>query len=206
MHAVLALQVAVGILTALHLHSDALDAGLVAVQQVGDGHLVSMLFGPTHVHTHQHLRPVLGLSAAGAAVNLHHAVHGVFLLAQHVHQLQLFGGLQRGGIVGVHLLLGHHLVLEEVEGQLQLVGSRAYVLISVYPALDAFHFLHLLLGAFRVVPEVRGLRAQLLLFQLHPLLVNLQIVLQLVGAVKYIFQLVLCNHVYSSYILSISRL
>ena len=42
MHAVLALQVAIGILTAFYLHSDALDAGFIAFLQVCHTHFVAV--------------------------------------------------------------------------------------------------------------------------------------------------------------------
>ena len=63
MHAVLALQEAIGKLATLNLHGDTLDACLIAVKQVGNGHLIAMGLGPTHIHTHEHLGPVLSLSA-----------------------------------------------------------------------------------------------------------------------------------------------
>ena len=193
-HAVLALQVSIGILAALNLHGYALDAGIVALQQARYSHLVAVGLSPPHVHTHQHLCPVLALCATGAAVDLQHTVHRVLLLPQHVHHLQVLDGLQRLLIVGIHLLLAHHLLLEEVKGQLQFVCSRAYIIISFYPTLDTAHLFHLFLGALRVVPEVGSLRSELLFFQLHLSLVNLQIVAQFIGSVEHVFQLFLRNH------------
>ena len=86
-------------------------------------------------------------------------------------------------VVVVHLLLRHHLILIEVEGQLQLVGLESHVVISVEPFLDALHLLHLLLGPFGVVPEVGSLCAEVFFLPLNLLLVDFEIVLQFVGTV-----------------------
>ena len=153
-----------------------------------------MRLGPAHIHTHEHLRPVLRLGAAGAAVYLHHAVHRILLLSQHVHQLQLLDGLQSLPVVAVYLILGDHLVLEEVEGQLQLVGLQPDVIVAVNPSFDAFHLLHLLLSPFGIFPEVGSLCAEILFLPLHLLLVNAQVMFQFVGAIEYILQLFLGNH------------
>ena len=204
-HAVFRLQEAVGKLAALDFHRHALDAGLVALLQVRDGDLVAVGLGPAHIHSHQHLGPVLALGAACARVDFQHAVHRVFLLAQHVLEFEVFDELQGALVVGVHLFFGHHVVVVEVEGQLQLVGGHPHGLVVLDPLLDAFHLLHLFLGAFHVVPEVGCLRAQLLFLELHLLLRNVQVVVQLFGTFENIFELFLRNHGYS-YILSMTSL
>ena len=158
-----------------------------------------MGFGPAHVHTHEHLRPVLALRAACAAVNLHHAVHGVFLLAQHILEFKVFNGVDCLGVVLVNLLLRHHLVVVEVESQLQFVGQRAHLFISVNPAADAFHLFHLLLRGLGVVPEVGRLGAQFFLFKFYFLLVYVKIAVQRVGALHHIFQLFGCYHLFYGY-------
>ena len=153
-----------------------------------------MSFSPAHIHTHQHLCPVLAFCTTGTGINLEHAVHRVFLLAKHVLQLQVFDGFDRLGIIGIHLFLGHHFVFIEVEGKLQLIGIKTYSLITVEPFLDTFHLLHLLLSILRVFPKVRSLGAELLLFEFYFLLVYIEIVMQSVSSVHHILQLVSCNH------------
>ena len=64
--AVFALEEAVGKLAALDFHRDALDACLVAFLKVGNGDFVVVGFGPAHIHSHQHLRPVLTLGSSCA--------------------------------------------------------------------------------------------------------------------------------------------
>ena len=155
-----------------------------------------MGLGPPHVHPHEHLCPVLALGAAGAAVYLHHAVHGVFLLAQHVLELESLYGLYGAVVVGIDLLLGDHVVLVEVERELQLIGARAHLLVAVDPALQGLDLLHLLLCPLRVVPEVGGLCAQVFLLILHLLLVNVKVSVERVGALHDVFQLFCGNHIY----------
>ena len=195
-HSVLALEKAVGVLAALYLHRDALDACLVALLKVAYRHLVAVSLCPAHVHTHEHLRPVLALGAAGARVYLHHAVHRVFLLAQHVLQLEVFDGGDSLRVVVVYLLFGYEFVFMELEGELQLVGELAHMGVALYPALQRLHLLHLLLGALRVFPEVGRLRAELFFFKFYFLLVDIKIALEGICTLKHILQLVGSDHLY----------
>ena len=67
-HAVLAVQVAVGV-GAAHREGGALDARFFAVLAVEELDVVALLLRPAQVHAHQHLGPVLRLGAAGAGVD-----------------------------------------------------------------------------------------------------------------------------------------
>ena len=183
MHAVLALQVAIGIFAAFNLHGNTFDTCLVAVKKVRDGHLVAVSLGPAHIHAHEHLRPVLCLGASGTTVDLQYSFHRVFLLAQHIHQLQLLNGLDGLAVVVIDFLFGDHFLFIEINGQLKFVGFHAHVVIAVNPFLDGLHLLHLFFGTLRVVPEIGSLRAQVFFFPLHLFLVNLQVELQLFCAV-----------------------
>ena len=171
MYPILALQETVSELTTLNLHCHTLYAGLIAFLQVGYGNLIAMSLSPAHIHTHKHLRPVLTLRTTGSGVNLHDTVHRVFLLPEHILQLKVLDGLDSLVIVFIHLLLSDHLLLVEVECQLQLICELPDVIISYYPFLDALDLLHLFLCTLHVLPEVGCLRAQLLLLKLHFLLV-----------------------------------
>ena len=206
-YAVLALQIAVGILTALNLHGNALDTGLIAFLQVRDGHLVTMSLRPSHVHTHEHRCPVLTLCTSGTRVDLQHTVHRVFLLTEHVLQFQVLNELQCPRIVGIHLLLGHHLVMVEVKRQLQFISRQFDAVISFDPLFNTLHLLHLLLRTLHILPEVGSLRTQLLLLKLHFFLVDVEIAIQGFGSIEYILQLVLRYHsCYSLYIASMTSL
>ena len=194
MHAVLRLQVAVGKLPTFYLHRHALDAGIVAIEDVGNRHLVAVSLGPSLIHAHEHLCPVLCLGATGTAVDFQHGIHRVFLLAEHVLQFEALDGLDGAGIVIVDLLFRHHLVLIEVESQLQLVGQGSHLLIAVEPHLDAFHLFHLFLGPLAVIPEVRGLRSEVFLLVFHLLSVDVEVAVECIGPLHDILQLVLCDH------------
>ena len=175
MHPVLRFQITVGIVAPLNLHRHALDTRLITVEQVGYRHLIAVSLRPAHIHTHQHRGPVLCLRTTGTRVNLQHRLHRVLLLAEHILQFQVLDGLNRLGVGVVHLFLGHHLVLVEVEGQLQFVGQGTHLLIAVEPFLDALHLLHLLLCALTVFPEVRRLRTKILLLVLHLFLIYFEV-------------------------------
>ena len=89
-----------------------------------------MCLTPAHVHAHEHRRPVLALGTAGTRVDLHHTVHRVLLLAQHVHKFQVLNGFYGVGIVGVDLFLCHKLIFIEIEGELKLIDLLFHVFIS----------------------------------------------------------------------------
>jgi long-subunit acyl-CoA synthetase (AMP-forming) len=127
-------------------------------------------------------------------IDLEHAVHRIFLLAKHILQLQVFDGLDSLAVIGIHLFLGHHFVLIEIEGELQFIGIKAHGLIAIEPFLDALHLLHLFLRILWVFPKVRSLGAELLLLEFYFLLVDIEIMMESIGSVHHIFQLVSCNH------------
>ena len=187
MDTILRLQIAIGIVAALYLHGHALDTSLIAVEQAGDRHLIAMSLCPAHIHPHQHRSPVLSLRTAGTRVYLQHRLHGILLLTEHVLQFQILDGLHGIPISLVDLLFRHHLIFIEVESQLQFVGQCTYLFITVKPAPDTLHLLHLLLGPDTVFPEVWCLSTKILLLILHLLLVYLQITVQRIRPLQHIF-------------------
>ena len=196
-HTILAFQVTVSIFATLNLHGYTLDARLVTILQVTDCHLMTVSLGPAHIHTHQHRCPVLTLRTAGTRVDLHHAVHRILFLAEHVLQLQILDGGNSLGIVVIHLLLGHHLIMVEIVGQLQLVGQGTHLLIAIQPSLDVLHLLHLDLRPLGVFPEVGSLRTQVFLLKFYLFPIDVQIAVQVICAFEDILQLVLCDHISS---------
>ena len=172
-----------------------------AFQQVADDTLVAVLFGPPHIHAHQHLCPVLCLGAAGSRVDFQHGVHGVFLLPEHILQLQVLDGIDGFCIYVVHLFLGDELFLVEVEGRGELIGERLHLVVALDPFLQALDLLHLLLGALGIFPEVGCLRADLLLFIFHLLAGNVEVFVERLNALLGFLQLFWCNH--ASYYVSI---
>ena len=79
MHAVLALQMAIGVFTG-DSDGSALDAALFTVLIVHGLAVVAVALGPAGIHAVEHLSPVLGLGAAGAGVDGEDGV-GVIILA-----------------------------------------------------------------------------------------------------------------------------
>ncbi len=164
-HPALGPQVAVGV-AAGDLHSNALDAGLLARSHVQDGGAAAALLGPAQVHAQQHLRPVLGVGAARAGVDGQDGVPAVVLAGEGQRQLHL---LQSGGQlvdVGGHgggegfvvLRLGQ---VEQLQG-LAGLSLRTAPGLHLLPGVgQAAHHLLRLVG---VVPEAGagGLPLQLL--------------------------------------------
>ena len=95
-HAGLAAQVAVGVLAG-HLDGRRLDPRLFARQQVDDLGLEPRALAPAQVHAHEHLRPVLGLGAAGAGMDGQDRRLGVVRAGQHDLELELVQLAPRGG-------------------------------------------------------------------------------------------------------------
>ena len=89
------------------------DAGLITRQQVIHFGFKSPAFGKTQIHAQQYLRPILGLSAAGAGMNSDEGIFIVVFAAQHHLQLQatqillldlkLIGGFGQDGLIGLFL-------------------------------------------------------------------------------------------------------
>ncbi len=77
-HTVLALQIAISVLAALDGHGHALDTSLITFLHIGDGYLVAMSLSPAHIHTHQHLRPILTFRTTGTGIDLEHAKNLIY--------------------------------------------------------------------------------------------------------------------------------
>ena len=194
-HSILTLKIAIGIFTSLYLHRHALDTGFVALLQVADGHLMSVSLSPPLIHTHEHGSPVLTLCTTSATVDFQHTVHRVFLLPQHVHEFEVLDGSDGTLIISIHLLFGNHLILIEVESQLKFIGQQSHLCVAINPFFDALHLFHLFLSALGVIPEIGSLCAEVLLFIFNLLFVYIQIAVELFGALQYVLQLVLSDHI-----------
>ena len=182
MHAVLALEVTIGIL-ALNLERAGLNACVIAVEQVADNALVAVCLGITHVHSHEHLCPVLSLGAASTRVYLEDSVHRVFLAPQHVLEFELFYRGDGFVIESIHLFLGDEFLLVELESRVEFVAKRLDLCVALEPFLQPFDEFHLLLGTLLVVPETWGLRAKQFFFVLYLLAVDVEVAVELLGAV-----------------------
>ena len=70
----------------------AFNARLFSWLQVQHFALHTLGIGPAHIHAHDHFRPVLGIGAARAGMDIHNGVHAVFFRAQqqaHFHAFKL---------------------------------------------------------------------------------------------------------------------
>ncbi len=173
MHAVLAFEIAVG-KVAFDVDGDGFDAGFLAVEKVGDGGLVAVLFGPAQVHAHEHGCPVLAFGAAGSGVDFQHHSELVFLAPEHVAQLQGFDLGYGFGIERVDLFFGHEFLFVEVKRQTKLFHGFLHVFISVDPCLEILDLLHLYLSFFGVFPEVGHVGAEFFFLYLNFLVVDVK--------------------------------
>ena len=140
-----------------------------------------MALGPAGVHPVQHLRPVLGLGAAGAGVEGQNGVVGVVFAAEQRRQPALADLLFQRLIsaddllqlAGVILLLGH---FAQGQGVLPLRNQLVMLFDLV---LQALYLTAHLLAALQIVPEALLLRLLLQLGQLLTGLGDTQRLLQL---------------------------
>src|SRR5579863_6076227 len=81
-------QIAIGI-ASCHLNRDTFQARFFTLAVVVNLCAELMSFGPTQVHTQQHLRPVLRVNAAAASMNTENSITFVVFATQHQRELQL---------------------------------------------------------------------------------------------------------------------
>src|SRR5579884_3661255 len=79
-------QVAIGVAPA-NLDGDTFDTSFLTLVIFADLGAEMMALGPTHVHTKQHLRPILGINAAASRVNAHNGIALVMLAVEHQREL-----------------------------------------------------------------------------------------------------------------------
>ena len=153
-HAVLALEIAVGVL-ALNLDGGALDARLLAVLPVEQGVGVAVALRPAGVHAVEHLRPVLRLGAARAGVDGEYGVVRVVLAGEQRGKAHLLQRRLEGGEVALQLV--EHAVVVLLYGHLaqhhHVVPLGAQPLIALHLLLELLEALLHLLGVVHVVPE-----------------------------------------------------
>ena len=170
MHAVLALEEAVGVL-ALDEDIGGLDAGGVAVLIVHDLVGKAVALCPARVHAVQHRAPVLRLGAACAGMEGHEGVVAVVFTGEQRAELLLRYGLLELLEAGLKLLEHGLVVLLDrhlADGQ-QVVAQRAHPAIRLDLALERAHAGDDLLALLRIIPEtrLRGLDLQLLYLTLR---------------------------------------
>ncbi len=152
-HTVLAFQITVGIF-ALELHRARLDTDLVARLVVEHLHLVAVRLAPTHIHAHEHRRPVEGLRTAGARIYIDDSTHAVLLAPQHVAQFECLDKRYALGIQCVAILLGSDTFLDEFGHHFEFLGAFADVVEIDNPTLYRCDFAQLGLRLVGRLPEI----------------------------------------------------
>ena len=148
-----------------------------------------MGLAPAGVHAHQHRRPVEGFGAARPGIDVEDRPQLVLLAAQHVAHLEVLDLLERRGIMGVHLGLGHHPLLHEVGHQREVLGILAHGIVVVDPRFDRRHLAQLLARLVGLVPEIRLLGLLLLIAQVDALLFDIETAFQRLPALSDLFDL-----------------
>ena len=156
MHAILALEIAIGIV-ALYLHSHRLDACIITIKNIAYPDLIVMSLSITHIHPHQHLRPVLRLRATCTSIDLQHTAHRVGLLMKHVPELKVLHKLQGVRILDINLLFRRLTLFRKVVQHLKVLISLHYLVKSIDPTLDVTHLVHHHLPVLGVVPKTISL-------------------------------------------------
>ena len=156
MDALLRLEEAVGIM-ALDEERCALDAGLIARQQVSRLDREAVALGPAAVHAQQHLRPVLRLCSARTGVQRQDGIVGIVRAGEQHLKLQSLEAFSnrcelRLDVIFHALILLFHAHLPECLSILELADE---VLVLVDADLDVIEFLVDLLGLLCIVPERR---------------------------------------------------
>ena len=163
-----------------------------------------MRFGIAHIHSHQHLSPILCFSTTCTGVDFQHGIHAVLLSSKHIFQFKSLDFFDGMGINCINLLFGDEFFLVEIEGRFQFVAERFHLCVALEPLFNSLDKLHLLLCTFLVIPETRRLRTELFLFVLYLFRVDVEVAVQLFRAFLDFLELFLCYH--SSYIFAICSL
>ena len=209
-HAVLTLEVAVGIVT-LDEDGGGLDARLVAGLIVHELIGVAVALGPAGIHAVEHLRPVLRLGAAGAGVEGQNRVVRVVLAGEKRGQtaladllFELFIALDHVGQLGRVVLLLRHLAERE-----RVLPLRIQAVLLADAVLQTFDLLGDLLAVLQIVPEAVLLR---LLLQRGQLLAGLgdaqrllQILQRRLERLQLLFILVVFNDCHRQYLLAVKN-
>jgi hypothetical protein len=148
-------EVAVSVVAA-DLEGRGLDPGNLALGLLEDLDPEAPALGVLDVHPHQHLRPVLGLGAAGAGLDVDEAVRRIERVPEHPPELPLLDlGREAGGVALDRL---QRRVVTFVAGELEELLRVAQAPVDGGQAADdgveLLLLLAELLGALRIVPDL----------------------------------------------------
>ena len=142
---------------------DGLDAGLLTFLIVEHRCLEAILLGPSQIHAHQHLGPILGLSAAGTRMNIDNGIQAVVFTGQQHFRLDAID--KTLGLRQLRRQVVDHgfTFAGQVNQSLRIVHLTGYLAIELEAFFEAGALLIDFAGAFLVGPEV-GFGNQLLQF------------------------------------------
>src|SRR5678815_651727 len=149
MHAGFRTQKSIGVLTA-DLEHGTLDSGLFALAYVEDLDGVATSFGPTGVHAHEHLRPILRLGSTRSGADLQLRVAKIVRATEQRPKLEP-GDLTLDGAKLLVEISRHRLVRFTCEQLIQLDSSRdpsGETIVRFDPAFQLLHLLNTSAGAF----------------------------------------------------------
>ena len=130
MHSAFCLEITESIV-AFHLHSHRLDAGILTFKFVGNRNLIAVTLSPTHIHTHEHRRPVVGLRSASSGIDREHSSEIISLLAKHIAKLESLKLLNHSSIGLIYFLI------LKLQKDIQVLYSGSYLIIAGHPELDS---------------------------------------------------------------------
>ena len=170
-HALLRFQVTVGIDT-IYLEGHGLDACLVPVQIIEHLYGKALALRPTGIHAVEHTAPVAALRAARSRVQLQNRVAFVILTRQQSSNAYLLKRVRKESKFLLYLRYqgGIVFLVAHLNQGLNILVTGFQLMIGLAGILHVFQFLHQLVGAFRIIPEIGCLHLSLKLF--NPLLLG----------------------------------
>ena len=141
---------------ARHLHSGTLNTSHITSRALHQLRLKTLIVSPAQIHTQQHLRPVLRLSAARARLNIQVGIVRIHLTAKHTAKLQLSQLRLKAGNLSLHLSHSVSVILLNRHLQ-QLTGirhTRVQILNSLNHSFQRRALAAQLLSAIRVIPHI----------------------------------------------------
>jgi len=149
-----ALQITVGIIP-YDAQGGAADAGLLVAQLVDQLGLIAVALGPAGIEAQEHLRPVAGLGAASAGLNLEKSVAGVLRAAEHGLQFEIVQPMLHAPQFLVELGIQTGIFHGQLAQRLEVPARALQLFEGLQHRGQFFQLLNGFLGFVRIVPEGR---------------------------------------------------
>ena len=157
MNTIFTFQITIGVFT-IHLKRNRLNTSLIAFQNIGYFYFVIMIFAITHIHTHQHLSPILRFGTASSSHNFNNGAQFIFFTTEHITHFEVFYQLRTFFISRINFIFCHGFFFVKIECQLKLFHTRFYIVVARNPVFNAFDLFHLFFSTFLIEPKFRSLR------------------------------------------------